>query len=198
MNVEDIKVALNAVTAEKMVLSWVQLGILVLFSGVAAFFGAYLKKKGENLATKEDVRRLTREMELVKAEISEQQGFKDAKYRLKHDACLKALSLIDAMFSHQLEGDISKQYASTEEARECHSMLILSCESTALLVKFDQIVFRDSKGKQPAPTNLLNEFRNLVRQELGFGSPLALNEDRAWFGKVGCEKVDDGKKEKTN
>jgi hypothetical protein len=194
MNVEDMKVALNTVMADKVVLSWVQLGILVLFSGGAAFFGSYLKKKGENLATKEDVERLTRKMELVKAEIAEQQGFKDAKYRLKHDACLKALSLIDAMFSHQLCGDISKQYASTEEARECHSKLILSCESVELLVKFDEIVFPDLDNKQAAPTTLLNEFRNLVRKELGFGFSLVLNEDHAWVGKVVCEKVDDGKK----
>ncbi len=38
-----------------------------------------------------------------------------------------------------------------------------------------------------APTDLLNDFRNLIRKELDFGKPITLNRDRAWFGKVAFE-----------
>jgi menaquinone-dependent protoporphyrinogen IX oxidase len=50
------------------VLSYWQLALVILLSGVAAFFGAYLKKKGENVATHEDLESLTREVEKLKTE----------------------------------------------------------------------------------------------------------------------------------
>lgn len=47
---------------------WLILGVNVLVSGGAAFFGAYLRRKGENLATKQDVAEITAAVERVKAE----------------------------------------------------------------------------------------------------------------------------------
>ena len=48
----------------------VSIPVLVLFavaSGVGAYFGAYFRKKGSNLATKEDIGKITREVEAVRA-----------------------------------------------------------------------------------------------------------------------------------
>jgi hypothetical protein len=50
-----------------------------------------------------------------------------------------------------------------------------------------------SDKQQTLPTDLLNEFRKLIRKELGYGSDLELNREKAWFGKVGFEP----KEEKT-
>lgn len=44
------------------------LGIFIL-AGLGLFF-AYFKKKGENLATKEDIKKITREVESIKHEYS--------------------------------------------------------------------------------------------------------------------------------
>lgn len=40
--------------------------LLVAVAGASAYFGAYLRKRGENLATKEDISRITAEIEKVK------------------------------------------------------------------------------------------------------------------------------------
>jgi hypothetical protein len=59
MNPEEVRVVINAALADKIVLNWWQLVLLVLLTGIAAYLGAYLRKKGEDLATKEDMARLT-------------------------------------------------------------------------------------------------------------------------------------------
>jgi len=102
--------------------------------------------------------------------------------------------LIDAHLSHTLippEGQqITKQFATTEEARTCHNNLILTCEDTKVVELFGLIMFGPKDLSQPKtpPTDLLNQYRNLVRKELGFGSDLDLDRDRAWFGKAIFEK----------
>ena len=116
------------------------------------------------------------------------------KRELKYKALLRSLNLIDAYFSHILippqGGQIIKQYGTTEEARTCHNNLILTCEDTKILELFSEIKFgpKVNNSKTIPPTDLLNQYRNLVRKELGFGSDLVLDRDRAWFGKVSFEK----------
>lgn len=168
--------------------------LIMIASAAAAFFGAYLKEKAKSTATKEDIEEITRKIESVKIEFGRNKDIESIKYNLRYDACLESLSLIDAHFSHLLklpkEGDIVKQFASTAKARECHSKLILSCENIEIVSKFDEIMFgpkNESETPKP-PTDLLNEYRNLIRKELGFGSELALDRDRAWFGKLNCEE----------
>lgn len=168
-------------------LTFVSICIIILFKD--KFFGEYLKQKAENLATKEDIGKITREIESVKAQISREERILKAKYELKYNACLDALALIDAFFSHALRDPdgkpITKENRSTVDARQCHNKLILTCENPVLLDKFLEIFFRnDDSGKWiKPPTDLLNEFRNLVRSELGFGAPLTLDRNLAWFGK---------------
>jgi hypothetical protein len=67
MTPEQVHSAINAVLADKIVLSWWQFAVVVLLSGIAAYCGAYLKKKGENLASAEDMRRLTEKVEEIKS-----------------------------------------------------------------------------------------------------------------------------------
>ena len=92
-----------------------------------SYFPKYLEEKGKNLATKEDIEEITRKIEGVKAEIEENKLIFQKKYQLKHEACLDALSLIDAHLSHTLQPrndeEIIKQYATTEHARTVHNKL---------------------------------------------------------------------------
>ena len=154
------------------------------------YMPSYFQEKGKNLATKEDVEEITKKVESVKAEVRHSTKIGETKYHLKYEACLEALALIDAYFSHSLNGKITKQYSKTENARSCHSKLILSCEDIELIELFNEIMFGPGSGKKPRKpaTDLLNDFRNLIRMELGFGKDLPLDRDRAWFGKVICEK----------
>ncbi|MGD8500652.1 MAG: hypothetical protein PVJ86_08385, partial [Phycisphaerales bacterium] len=142
--------------------------------------------------TKQDVEAITRKIESIKAEISREQPISDAKYKLKHQACIEALTLIDALFSHKMqhvEGrPIATQYMSTEQARQCHSKLILACENPDILKKFSEIISEiQQETLSKRPTDYLNEFRNLIRTELGLGEELVLDGKRAWIGNVVCD-----------
>lgn len=164
--------------------------IVILASAVGAFLGAYIKEKGKYFAIQQEIEKQTEKIESVRAKIEEDKLIFENKYQLKHEACLEALSLIDAHFSHVLnspEGPApDKQFATTEHARKVHNKLILSCENHEILNLFDKIIFGqdDNNEESKPPTDLLNEFRNLVRDELGFGNKLDLNRERAWFGSV--------------
>lgn len=72
MTPNEIKAAIDAAIGAKIMLTYPQLILFVLLSGVAAFFGAYLKKKGEHLATAEDLQILTKKVEEIKATYSKQ------------------------------------------------------------------------------------------------------------------------------
>jgi hypothetical protein len=121
------------------------------------------------------------------------------RYEACYEACIQALSLIDAQFSHTLTDPngqpISKQYVPIDKARECHSKLILSCENPEIVKEFAGLVIYPTKG---ISTDNLNTFRNLVRKELGFGEEIKLDRELAYFGRLICEnpQVDtDGLKE---
>lgn len=177
------------------IFEWIELiaiiGIAIAGMFWKSYFPKYMEEKAKNLASKEDIAEITREVEDVKAEIAKQTKIDELKYKLKYEACMGALSIIDAHFSHTLTppegGEIVKQFASTEEARTCHSKLVLTCESPDLISKFNEIIF--GSNDTTAPTDLLNEFRNLVRDELGFGGYVEIDREKSWFVKSGCEEV---------
>lgn len=84
--------------------------------------------------TKKDVEEITGKVENVKRPVDALRFAETTKYQLKYNACLEALRLINAYFSHTLSdpggNGTSKQYATIESARACHNSLILSCEDT--------------------------------------------------------------------
>jgi len=62
---EEIRSALNTIIADKVHLSVSQVIIIVALSLFAGFLGAYIKQKGQNLANKDDIQRLTALVEEV-------------------------------------------------------------------------------------------------------------------------------------
>jgi hypothetical protein len=173
----------------------IQILILILLGYLfRSYLPAYFEEKAKNLATKQDVGEITREVESVKAEVSQVARMEETRYRLKYEACLDALSVLDAHLSHSFKNSMGSkivlQHAFTKDVRECHSKLILSCEDTDILELFSEIIFGPKPGEKPRKplTDLLNEFRNLVRKELGFGHELLLDRDRAWVGKMACDQ----------
>lgn len=178
-----------------LLLQLLTIGVIAWLS--RSFFPKYFEKKAENLATKEDIEEITKKVESVKADVSRTQSVFQAKYQLKHDACLVALGLVDAHFSHTLVNPggpaATRQYATAKEARECHNKLILSCENPEILIVFSELMFgpRGTESASAPPTDVLNKFRNLVRAELGFGGEMPLDRERAWFGKVVFEPEKD-------
>jgi len=168
------------------ILTFFGLGAAVLL--VRKGLSGYLTEKGKNLATKEDIEVITRQVESVKIEFSTQNAIEEQKRKLKYEACLEALSVIDGFFAQIFNINNPRptpQPVSTINLRETHNKLILSCDNIKIVEKFCEINFGPRPGEDKCPpTDLLNEFRNLVRAELGFGNQLPLDRERAWAGQA--------------
>lgn len=188
MNPEEVQEVIEKIIDNKTEYYWLFVLLAVLLTFITTYCVQFLIEKGKNYATKQDIANITQQIEEVKAKIQNQQEVEKQKRQLKYDALLQSLTLMDANLSHILIPDegqkIKKQHASTEEARKCHSSLILTCENTDILEMFSLIMFgsKDSNTERTPPTDLLNAYRNLVRKELGFGTEIPLDRDRAWFG----------------
>lgn len=72
MDIEVLRAIVENAIQDATKFNWIAYAIVVILSGLAAFFGSYLGKKGENAATKEDIGKITDEVEKVKNEYSQQ------------------------------------------------------------------------------------------------------------------------------
>lgn len=143
----------------------------------------------------------TRIREAVKAEyavkladyqrkIKSEDRVEEVRWKTTHEACLDALGVIDSYLSSAVTnpGGVRPTIQTIEikKARECHSKLILACRNENLVNRFSEILFSNntSSGFKRPPTDLLNEFRNEIRRELGFGSKPSLNREVAWIGSM--------------
>lgn len=122
--------------------------------------------------------------------INNEDRVEEMRWKTTHEACLDALGVIDSYLSGAVTnpGGVRPTIQTIEikKARECHSKLILACRNDNLVNMFSEILFSNntSSGFKRPPTDLLNEFRNEIRRELGFGSKLSLNREVAWIGSM--------------
>lgn len=148
MTPEEIRSAINAVLADKVVLTWWQLGLVILLTGLAAYLGAYLKKKGENLATKEDIAELTRKVESVRTEYLKQLEDYKTELARRTNAIEVAELLADYFYPD------NKQYIA--------KVWKLSLSLPADLVKQLSTTLVDAKKGGANPKELLVKVRKLI------------------------------------
>lgn len=120
--------------------------------------------------------------------IEEQAELRRSRYEIKRQACLEALSVIDAVLSHSRftqDGrllDVQRQPVDIAKARECNNKLALTCDDPRILELFlDALGVRAAGREVERQGDLINDVRERMRKELGFGKPLALPSDRAWI-----------------
>ena len=90
ITLDQLKAAVDAAIATKTVLSFPILVAFLVVGALGAFIGAYLKRKGENLATREDLQKLTKEVEEVKTTYQKQiEDYKAEIDRTKTDDARK-------------------------------------------------------------------------------------------------------------
>lgn len=167
------------------------IALVAIVSLAFGYFGTYLKEKGRNAATKEDIAEVTRKVEEVKAEMSEQDRISTLKYQQKREACLHMLTIIDAHLSHVIKKDnngneinVDKQYAEIESARKCHNDLLLSVDNPKIVEQFMSILL----GKEAQPVKALDELRLEVRKEMGYEGIPNKNSDATWLGVLNCKR----------
>ncbi len=106
---------------------------------------------------------------------------------LRYEACLKALSVIDAYLSSQDIPDnsgnkvsITKQYTTPEEVRMCHSELMLTVGDGEIISKFMDII----SGRSSNAIKSLEKLRELIRAELGFGDIPVKDTESIWLAVI--------------
>ena len=127
---------------------------------------------------------LDKDLENYKRELNQVEIKKTEKWKLKRDACLEALSISEALLSHMewpnLESTrIIKQDVDTLKFRECYNKLVCSCDDAKILEMFKTL--GGFKGTQMR-TDLILDFRNAIRKELGFGEELDQDRETTFFG----------------
>jgi len=125
----------------------------------------------------------------LKASIEKEQKIGFAAFEIKRAACLEALQIGDAFMS-QLEWkhdggdlDVERQSLSIEKARDCYNKLALSCDSSKTLEAYIRLLCLRSPGDAPLQIDgsTINELRNAMRSELGFGTRIELPKEKAWI-----------------
>jgi hypothetical protein len=87
-------------------------------AGLGAYFGAYLREKGKNLATHEDIKRLTRIAEEIKSQVSAELWLGQTRWNLRRDLYARLLEgLSDVQSSiHRLIGSMKMKAEAADPA----------------------------------------------------------------------------------
>ena len=91
MNYEQIKTIIEEAINNATIFDWRIYALIIVCSAIGGFFGAYLKKKAENLATKEDIENITKKIEEIRSEYSKQLELHKASLQLSNQLKLAAL-----------------------------------------------------------------------------------------------------------
>ena len=72
MNPEQIQTAVESAISQGNLFPWWSYILFVVLSGIASYLAIYLREKGKNLATKEDIGEITDRVEKVKLDYSKE------------------------------------------------------------------------------------------------------------------------------
>ncbi len=116
------------------------LALVAIFGGAGAYIGSYLREKGKNLATKEDIAKLTRETEAIKSEISKTRWLDQKRWDLRRDVYWNLLEQLGelAVIAESMSDQLRFQYKDLEQ--EKMTELLDEAKTIGLgFVKFDAI-----------------------------------------------------------
>ena len=131
------------ITATGELIFW---AVTAIIAGAGAYFGAYLKKKGENLATHEDLNRLVKQMEAtteaakrIEARISNEVWDRQKHWELKRDTVISIVQTMNAakdalmMYAARLQSVTGAGI----DAHRFESVMTASALWTEQITKFD-------------------------------------------------------------
>jgi hypothetical protein len=144
---------------------------------------------------------LARALESIRSDLAERQRLNRERWDLKREACLAALSVVDKVLTHIPWEDRTKPGAQLRvarlrvdpsEARDAMNRLILACDDPTVVHLFLKCIGLQDSGEaadaiDPAE---VQDLRNSIRRELGFGTDLQLNPNLSWIISVHGDGVD--------
>lgn len=112
---------------------------------------------------------------------------------LKREVCLDALAVVDGIYAQQ---QWDKQWPdpqappSPAEARRCHNLLAVTCR--AEVAEAYLRCFGLGLGGRRYHGGLIEEFRQVVRRECGFGDdPMSTDRQEFWIAQLGFNRAPD-------
>ncbi|MCG8884001.1 hypothetical protein G1L02_12650 [Tenacibaculum finnmarkense] len=145
----------------------------------------------------EGINRATEELKLKYNSISRVEEY---KFKLKYEACLEALEVVDALYLRSMEKEINEKFPDLkadfpeskmniidplelgEKGRRVHNKLVLSCDSKEIILLYRRCVNMEGTKEN---MSLIVDLRGAIRRELGFGNDVIdENRDKAWIGMI--------------
>lgn len=114
----------------------------------------------------------------------------ETRLEIKKEAFLSALNILDAQASHYIKDkQIILQKVPMKEIRATFSKLLVFSDNPTIPEEFALFFYGPERNKNFDPINVLNDFRNLVRKELGL-KKINFNKftsvDASYFAYVSC------------
>ena len=91
MDIEKLKTIIEDAINNSDLFDWRLYLLILAISAIGAFLGSYLRKKAENVATKEDIEEITKKIEVVRSQYNEQLESFKASLQLSNQLKLAAL-----------------------------------------------------------------------------------------------------------
>ncbi len=96
--------------------------LVLIVAGLSSFLGSYLRKKGENVATKEDITLITQKVESVKS------SFQEKIESLREKKELKIAALDKRLEAHQQAFTLWRELLSYAHDEDHHMDYVLKCQ----------------------------------------------------------------------
>lgn len=116
---EERKTIITEIVQKGVTIQWWSYLIFAIIAFFASYLGGYLRRKGENVATKKDIARITDEIESVKHEYSKELYIHQVRYEkefdILSDLSKKLIYLRDAALSLRPVADFKPPDVKEEE-----------------------------------------------------------------------------------
>jgi hypothetical protein len=133
MDLEKVRIIVEEAIRQADLFRWWLYLILIVIAGAASFLGAYLRRKGEHIATKEDIAEITRKIEQVRFEFSksmeevlQQNRIVLEKFKTRHQLRLAALNR--RLEVHQEAFTLWRKLLSSVHDEERIGSVVMECQ----------------------------------------------------------------------
>jgi hypothetical protein len=161
MTPPDVKEIIGSAINQASCLDLLYILVLIIFPAIGSYLGSFIREKGKNLATKEDIGRITNEIESVKSIYTKEIEYIREKQQLRLAAIDKRLEAHQKAYSlwRKLVSNVHNQDQIGNVVFECqewwiNNCLYLSMPSRGLFIKSVYCAFNHKDFLNDRPRNI--------------------------------------------